>query len=86
MDVEKINKLIGLTKKKLDLLTELKRSESSVGKPYHLVNPDIDRHHFILVRVIDSENLVYGTPKRIKSYLNIRGISNDKVIDITLLK
>jgi hypothetical protein len=83
--MKKIEHLRDILKKQDSLLVEFQRRQEYDTKQYHLVQPDEAIKHFLLVRIRDNEKVIFGTPKRIKSYLNVRNISAEDVMDINIL-
>jgi hypothetical protein len=84
--MEQINKLIEIESKKLSLLEELKTRIEYDTKDYDLIQPIKNKKHFMLFEIKTGNNLLYGTPKEVKAYLNLRAIENDRVMNTTLLK
>ena len=83
--MKKIEHLRDILKKQDSLLVEFQRRQEYDTKKYHLVQPDKAIKHFLLVRIRDNEKVIFGTPKRIKSYLNVRNITAEDVMDINIL-
>ena len=84
MDTTK--KIQELLQKQIELLKEYDRSKEYETKVYHLVEMDEPPIlYYILIRMADKKKVKVGEEKEIRSYMNLRKIKKDDVMDSDLI-
>ena len=83
MKIEKIHKLKEIKEKQIKLLSELEQSIQRDESDYRIIGDGDTR--FILVRISDSKDVVWGVPSRCLSYLKLRNIDPARVMGLGLL-
>lgn len=84
--METTKKLQELLQRQIELLKEYDRSKAYESKAYHLVEMDEPPIlYYILIRIADKKKVKVGEEKEIRSYMNLRKIKKDDVMDSDLI-